>query len=79
MNDSESFAADKVSSFIIGVSIVVGLIMIFFDWRYTVLSILLVWNQLIFKSSLRGVDTKLKFTISIGLIIIFIWNFFISN
>lgn len=77
--DQESYIADRVSSFIMGLSILIMPIMLFIDWRFSVIAILLIWNQFAFRSSLKGGNGGMQMMYSLGAIIIFIWKFFIES
>lgn len=73
-----NYVADRVSSFVVGLSVIAIPVMFFIDWRFSILAGLIIWNQLVFRSALRGDDTGIKFSLSLGVILIYIWHFFIT-
>jgi len=75
---AKSFAADRVSSFIIGLLIILTPVFLFADWRYSVLFSLIIRNQSVFRRGLRDVDTGIQMWLSIGAITIYMYHFFLT-
>jgi hypothetical protein len=51
--DEQTFIADRVASFIIGVAIIATVVTLFIDWRVSVILVLLIFQQFEFKMKLR--------------------------
>ncbi len=56
---------DRMSSLIAGIGIILALWMLLVDWRYSLLAVLVVWNQFIFKEHLEGKEVKGKYLVSL--------------
>jgi len=76
MVNHQSRTADRVTSLVIGISIIATLVMLFIDWRFSVITALVVWNQLIFKKGLRREGTGIQMWLSLGIILIAAWYLF---
>jgi len=76
--DHQSWTADRVTSLVIGISIIATLVMLFIDWRFSVITALVVWNQLVFKKGLRKEETGIQMWLSLGVILIAAWYLFFA-
>jgi len=76
--DEQTFIADRVASFIIGVAIIATVVTLFIDWRVSVILVLLIFQQFEFKMKLRKSRSSRNFFFITGLMGIAIWQLFLS-
>ena len=68
--ESGNKKGDSMSTLVAVIATAIAIIMLFVDWRYSVLAVLVVWNQLIFKEHVEGMDVKFKYMASVLMIVV---------
>lgn len=72
---TKTCATDRTVMFISRILILAGLLLLFIDWRLSVIALILLWNQFAIGTILNGRNGVVQFVLSVGVLVVFIYFF----